>query len=115
VPDDVGAVDTDGVEDPDDVPDERRQRVLRDALGPVRRAETTQVRCDDPVAGADQRGDLVAPQRRRVGEPVQQQHRRPVALVDDVEGQFVDRDGHAQLRSGVSVRIGIRRGAVRRA
>ena len=56
-----------------------------DRLGLVGFAETTLVGRDHPKAGLDEHGDLVAPQARGVGEPVQHEHRVAAALVGDLE------------------------------
>ena len=95
VADHGGPLDPERVEQAEHVGDQGRHRVggRRRPGGPT--AEPAQVRRDHPVPGRDQRRDLVPPQRRRVREAVQQQHRGPAALVDHLERQAVGRDPHA--------------------
>jgi hypothetical protein len=69
-----------------------RDPVRVDAVRPVGLAEPAEIRCDDAEAGLDERRHLVAPEARRVREAVEQQHRRPLALVEHRERHAVALD-----------------------
>src|SRR5439155_11030094 len=59
--------------------------------------EADEVRSDRAVAVRHERRDDVSPQIRRRRLAVQQQDRRPLALVDDVHAQAVDVEHDARL------------------
>src|SRR5436190_5887222 len=80
VPDDVRALDSERVEDRDDVGRDRRDPVAVDLLRPVGLAEAAQVGRDHAEAGVGERRRLLPPQVRRVREAVQEDYRRPLAL-----------------------------------
>jgi len=94
VADDVGPLDPVGVEDAQDV----AHLHLHAVGGHVRRSvggpEAAQVGREHSEARVDQPRDLVAPQRRRVREAVQEEHGGPLALVDDVQVHPVHGDVH---------------------
>jgi hypothetical protein len=87
VPDDVGSVDAESVEDAQDVGDQGRNPVLLHPIGPARGAEAAPVWRDHSVTSPDELGDLVPPQSCEIREAVQQQDGRPVPLVEDVKGK----------------------------
>ncbi len=82
MPDDVRALDAERVENRDHVRHAVGDRVLLDSSRPLRLAEAAQVGRDRTHAGPDERRDLVAPELRRVGKPVEEQHGGALALVE---------------------------------
>src|SRR5262249_46856340 len=77
-------------EEPDDVADERRQRVLIDAHRTRRFPEPAQVRRDDAVPRLDERRDLTPPHIGGVRKAVQQDHGRTAPLVHHVKLEPTD-------------------------
>ena len=102
VPDEVSALDVEGVEQADDVAGEFVDRVVLDALGARGGRVSAQVRGDDAVAGVGELRCDETPLGVRLGEAVQQHHRRAVigAGHGDVERQVVDGDGAGMAPGG---------------
>jgi len=82
---DGDAVDAAVIEQLGDVGREGVEGVGRRIGRAVAVAEPAQVGRDDPVAGVDERADLVPPHRRPVGKAVQEQHGGPCPHIDDVQ------------------------------
>ena len=80
VADDVHAFDAEVVEHADEVRVQERDRIVLDPFRLVGRAEAAHVGRDRPVARGAQRGDLVIPERMRVGPAVDEQHGLAVAV-----------------------------------
>ena len=93
VTDDVGAFDAERVEDADDVAGDVENAVALDLDRLRRLAEAAQVGGDHAEPGVEQRRHLVAPQRVRVGEAVEQQHGRSLAFVLHRKREIAERDG----------------------
>ena len=87
--DDVGALDAERVENRDHVRDAVGDRVLLDAFRPLRLAEAAQVGRDHALAGLDERRDLMSPEPRRIGKPVEQEYRGAAALVEHGQSDAV--------------------------
>ena len=82
VPDDVRALHLQRVQNRDRVRDAVANAIVVDRFRLVGLAEPAQVGRDHAQSGAGERRDLVAPEPRGVGESVQQEHRRTLALVE---------------------------------
>ena len=98
VADDVHPFDAEMIEHADEVREQERDRIVLDPFRLVGRAEAAHVGRDRPVPGGAQRGDLVIPERMRVGPAVDEQHGFAVAgagaLVVDFDPRAVDVDAH---------------------
>jgi hypothetical protein len=92
VPDDVGTLDTERVEDGDHVGDASCDRIVLDRSRLVGLAEAAEVGCDHAHACAGERRCLVPPQVGRVGEAVEQQHGPALTLVEYRQVHSVARD-----------------------
>ena len=97
VPDDAEAFDSERVDDPDHVADQRPVVVAFPALRPVRLTTSPLVRCDDAIAHIGEGPNLVSPHICSVRKPVKQNHGLARAFVDHTEVQAVRGD---RLRGG---------------
>ena len=106
VPDDVRALDSEPAEDDPNVAEAAHDPVVLDRRGTIGLAVAAQVGREDAEPRLDQRGYLLPPHVRGVREAVQQEHRRPVALVEERQLDPVPCDApHAvSLRPGTGLR-----------
>ena len=79
------------VEDRDQIGDELVDLVVGRARRHARLAESPQIGRDHAEAGLDERGNLIAPDRVRVGEPVYEQDVGTLTLDEDVEVEAAQR------------------------
>ena len=89
------ALDAGRVEDRHEVGHRVREAIRVDRGGPVRRAEAAHVGREHAQAGRRERRHLVAPEVRGVRESMDEQDRRALALVEDLEVEPVARDAVA--------------------
>src|SRR5262249_33218977 len=90
------------VEDAGGIADKLGQEVRLDALGSIAAPAAAQVGRDRVEPGPGERRQLVPPDLSGVREAVQQQHGRPVALLDEVEAEAVCLDVHACAARGAA-------------
>jgi hypothetical protein len=97
VADEMPAIHAERIEEAEGVGDERRPAIGAKVERSRGIAETAEVRCDDPVAGIDEDGDLMAPEKPRVGKAVQHEHRGASSDIDDRERLAGHLDSPADL------------------
>ena len=102
----------DVVEEAEQVVREVLDVVVLDRVGTRRSAVPALIGCEHAVSGRRERGDLVAPRVRQLGEPVREHDRRSAPEIDDVEIDTVRRDSSCgQVRVGHAPTLRHRRGA----
>ena len=93
MPDEHGALFTDVVEEPEQVVGEVHDVVLLDRVRARRLAVAALIGREHAVSRGRERGHLVAPRVRELGEPVREHDRWSAPDIDDIELDTVGRDG----------------------
>lgn len=89
VPDDIGLLLAQGLDQPHYVTDQMQDGVRPDVVGMVAESVSALVGGDDTEARVGQRAELVLPGMPGLREAVQEHHQRAVALLGDMQADAV--------------------------